>query len=1366
MNAMRRGLLGSFGIALIVGLLLGLVAAAQGSPPKDAFGTESGRSAVARTLHALDTRPFVDASDRFQAASLAAAGLPAISAPPDVIVGEADGQVTLDVTLSAESDDTVFFSVSTQNTTANSGSTCGSTDADYVGITTPQQLSFAPHTTVKTVTIPILDCTFVEGLVSFRFNITNQANATIARSSTLVSIVNNASVVLKPRLFVRDVTVDQKDGHAHVPVLLGNTSGQSSASTITVNYSTQAGTAQPGTDFGATSGTLTFAPHETAKTIDVPIVFVGKKPLTRFTVNLDQPSANVEIADPSATVTIGASALDQTGNPAISAPPDTVVGEGDGYVDLAVRLSAPGTNPVTVNYATVASTANAVGGTCSGDPDYVGVDDSLTFAPGETTKVVRVEILDCTDVEGLVSFRFNLSTPSNASLARSTALVSIVNNNTSVGTPKVFARDATVDEKDGFVLVPVLLGGPGGQIQPSTVIKVNYTTSDRTAHQGTDYSPVSGTLTFAPGQTVQNVVVRILDPAGNQAPRSFALTLTSVVDNAATIADGTATIVIGSSALPPAVQPALYAPPDVVVGEGDGYVDLVVRMSAPGTDPVSVTYTTATGNTTANTSCTGDFVTTTGTLIFAPGETTKTVRMQILDCPDIESLESFRFTLSLQSNSSIARASTLVSIVNNDAVVQTPRLFVRDAAVDEKDGTVLVPVLLGGPAGQRQDSDSLVTVTYTTEDRTAVQPGDYAQTTGTLSFAPGQTVKTVVVPIKDAGAKPSRNFVLKLLNVTSGNATIADGVGTVVIGSSAAVPVSSPGISAPPDLVVGEGDGYVDMPIRLSAPGINAVTVTYGTSSSTASAGNSCPADYVTTSGSVNFSPGETTKVVRLPLIDCTDVESLISFRFTLSNQANASIARPTTLISIVNDSTVVATPRLVVRDAVVDEKDGNVLVPVMLGGPGGQASDTPVQVDYATSDGTATRGVDYTATSGTLTFAPGQTVKNIVIPIIDAGTGPFAARSFAVTLSNPMGASLVGGDGSGIVTIGATAPPAASPLPVLSAPADFTVDEGDGYVDLPVQLMPSSVTPVSVSYTTGSISAGSGVSCPADYVSTSGSLTFAPGETLKVVRVQLLDCVDVEGLVQFRFTISSAANATFGDTQTIIGIVDNATAWTPNNTALPTVSGTVAVGQTLTATAGEWTGAPQSFQYSWQRCADDGGSCSPINGASGPNATSYVIGAADFGHALRVEVLATNSLGTSQPAYSLPTAALVSLPGAPVMSLASAGDERAYVYFSPPASGGGGSALTYTVTSSPGGIVATGTSSPVLVTGLTNGVTYTFTVTASNSVGTGPPSAASNPATPVRRPSAPPAPPAATGIPDIPPFTPPASRPPKPPSH
>ena len=88
-------------------------------------------------------------------------------------------------------------------------------------------------------------------------------------------------------------------------------------------------------------------------------------------------------------------------------------------------------------------------------------------------------------------------------------------------------------------------------------------------------------------------------------------------------------------------------------------------------------------------------------------------------------------------------------------------------------------------------------------------------------------------------------------------------------------------------------------------------------------------------------------------------------------------------------------------------------------------------------------------------------------------------------------------------------------------------------------------------------------------------------------------------------------------------------------------------------------------------------------------------------------------------------------VPGAPTIGTATAGDTQATVAFTAPASAGGAAITGYTVTSAPPGGTGTGPGSPITVTGLTNGVAYTFTVTATNSAGTGPASAASNAVTP-----------------------------------
>jgi len=87
--------------------------------------------------------------------------------------------------------------------------------------------------------------------------------------------------------------------------------------------------------------------------------------------------------------------------------------------------------------------------------------------------------------------------------------------------------------------------------------------------------------------------------------------------------------------------------------------------------------------------------------------------------------------------------------------------------------------------------------------------------------------------------------------------------------------------------------------------------------------------------------------------------------------------------------------------------------------------------------------------------------------------------------------------------------------------------------------------------------------------------------------------------------------------------------------------------------------------------------------------------------------------------------------PGAPTIGTATAGDAQATISFTAPASNGGAAITSYTMTSNPGNLTASGSASPLTVTGLTNGTSYTFTVTATNSIGTSVASEASNAVTP-----------------------------------
>ncbi len=142
-----------------------------------------------------------------------------------------------------------------------------------------------------------------------------------------------------------------------------------------------------------------------------------------------------------------------------------------------------------------------------------------------------------------------------------------------------------------------------------------------------------------------------------------------------------------------------------------------------------------------------------------------------------------------------------------------------------------------------------------------------------------------------------------------------------------------------------------------------------------------------------------------------------------------------------------------------------------------------------------------------------------------------------------------------------------------------------------------------------------------------------------------------------------------------------------------------------------------------------------PTNGVSITNGVAY-----------RFTVTATNLYGTGLPSAPSNSVIPATVPDAPIIGTATAGTGQATITFTPPASNGGHPITLYTVLSSPGGLSATGTTSPLTVTGLTNNISYSFTVAATNDVGTSLPSLASNSVIPV--PMLPGAPTAAIAVP------------------
>jgi Ca2+-binding RTX toxin-like protein len=336
----------------------------------------------------------------------------------------------------------------------------------------------------------------------------------------------------------------------------------------------------------------------------------------------------------------------------------------------------------------------------------------------------------------------------------------------------------------------------------------------------------------------------------------------------------------------------VYADP-VAVSEGAPFVDFVVRLEAASPNEVRVTFQTDVG-TASHGSTTPDYQYRNETLVFAPGETSKTVRVTLLDGTVAEPTEVFWLDLYSAVNATILQRWTPALIFDNDGTSGTPALSVADVVVDETANTASFFVSLNRP------SLSTVTVNYGTADDTARAGEDYTAASGTLSFAPGEMVKTVKVNLNNDTLAETDEF-FKLMLANPANATLADATGAALIGRSDGETIGQPRFFTTP-IVASEGDPYADFVVQLSAPSPNEVRVSFQTDAGTASHGTTTP-DYQYRNETLVFAPGETSKTVRIALLDGTVAEPTEVFSLDLYSAVNASIAdRYTTATILDND--------------------------------------------------------------------------------------------------------------------------------------------------------------------------------------------------------------------------------------------------------------------------------------------------------------------------------------------------------------------------------------------------------------------------------------------------------------------------------
>jgi Calx-beta domain/Domain of unknown function (DUF4214) len=409
-------------------------------------------------------------------------------------------------------------------------------------------------------------------------------------------------------------------------------------------------------------------------------------------------------------------------------------------------------------------------------------------------------------------------------------------------------------------------------------------------------------------------------------------------------------------------------------------------------------------------------------------------------------------------------------------------------------------VRIGGTSGT-------LTVNYTTVNDRAVAGQDYTAVSGTLTFADGETAKTISVPITNDGIteNPAESFYIKLSNAVTPEVVGADGVCAVTI-------VDPNNGTVLFNTAVSKTEGNTGTTNLLATVSLTVaigqtVTVNYQTVAISATSG----VDYVPATGSLTFPPGVLDQTVAIPIIGDTIDEPDEQLFIQLTNAVNAgiSVGSNPPRITILDDD---AAPAISVSDVgVIEPASGT--APAVFNVVLSNKSTSSVSVNFATADGTATvAGADYQSNSGTLVFSPGETAKQVTVQVnADAVNEP--AETFFLNLTTPTNGTIA--DGQGLATI-APANAAAMQFNATS----YSLAESAHILPVTVTRSGDTTAAASVQYQTNDASA----TYHSDYTPAYGVLAFAAGETSKTFNLLVNEDAFIEGDETFTISLTNAS--------------------------------------------------------------------------------------------------------------------------------------------------------------------------------------------------------------------------------------------------
>ncbi|GCA95830.1 Calx-beta domain-containing protein, partial [Microcystis aeruginosa] len=525
-------------------------------------------------------------------------------------------------------------------------------------------------------------------------------------------------------------TVNEENGTIDVTVTRsGRTSGE-----VTAKVSLTNGTATYPNDYNQNSFNITFADVETSKTVAIPIVndtkFEANETINLALTNL---TGGATLGNQnSATITIISEDPPQPGAITFSNSQFSINENGTPVTQVTLTRTNGSDGEVSV----ILTPSN--GSAIAGD-DYTNTPITVTFANGETSKIVTIPINNDTIYEPTETVNLTISNPTGGATlgTQQTATLTIIDNDDAVPGVIQFSNATYSTNENGTPVTAVTLTRNNGS---DGAVSATINLTNGTATAPSDYNNTPITVNFANGETSKTVTIPIVNDSQLEADETVNLTLSNPTGGATLGTQTTAVLTILNDDLPQRGTINLNNSNYTVNENGTANITLTRTNGSDG--EVSVILTPSNGSAIAG----DDYTNTPITVTFANGETSKTVTIPINNDTIYEPTETVNLTLSNPTGGATlgTQQTATLTIIDNDAVPGVIQFSNATYSVNEN-GTTVTAVTLTRTNG----SDGAVSATINLTNGTATTGSDYNNTAITVNFANGETSKTVTIPIID-----------------------------------------------------------------------------------------------------------------------------------------------------------------------------------------------------------------------------------------------------------------------------------------------------------------------------------------------------------------------------------------------------------------------------------------------------------------------------------------------------------------------------------------------------------------------------------------------------------------------------------------